>query len=79
MIGIVVFNVAIIALGVLVGAGLLPVARVSGALDWLHAIIGITPPTMDKARFFALVWIGSLLVIVDGLLLLLVFLTSHLM
>jgi hypothetical protein len=79
MTGIVIFNVLMIALGVAVGTGLVPASRISGMLGWLHAIIGITPPAPEKARLFALVWIGSMVVIVDGLLLLLVFLTLHLM
>lgn len=77
MAGIVIFNVVMIALGVAVGAGWVP--GVSSALYWLHSIIGITPPAPDKARIFALVWIGAMILIVDGLLLLLVFLTTRTM
>ncbi len=77
MTGIVIFNVLMIALAVAVGSGLVPASRISSMLEWLHAIIGITPPAPEKAKLFALVWIGSMIIIVDGLLSLLVFLTLH--
>jgi hypothetical protein len=77
MIGIVIFNVLMIALAAAVGTGLVPASRISSILEWLHAIIGITPPAPEKSKMFALVWIGSMIVIVDGLLSLLVFLTLH--
>ncbi len=77
MTGIVIFNVLMIAIAVAVGSGLVPASRISSMLEWLHAIIGITPPAPEKSRLFALVWIVSMIVIVDGLLLLLVFLTLH--
>ena len=73
MTGIVIFNVLMIA--VAVGTGLVPAGRISSMLEWLHAIIGITPPASEKSKLFALVWVGSMIVIVDGLLFLLVFLT----
>ncbi|MGB9233524.1 MAG: hypothetical protein WCC04_03860 [Terriglobales bacterium] len=77
MTGIVIFNVLMIAIGVAVGTGVVSASRISGILGWLHSIIGITPPAPEKAVLFALVWIGSMIVIVDGLLLLLVFLVLH--
>lgn len=77
MTGIVIFNVLMIALAGSVGSGLVPASRISLMLQWLHAIIGITPPEVEKARLFALVWIGSMIVIVDGLVSLLVFLMLH--
>jgi hypothetical protein len=79
MIGILIFNVLALALAAAVGAGLVPTEQTSSLLNWLHSIIGITPPASDQTRTFALIWIGSLIVIVDGLLLLLVFLTTHIM
>jgi hypothetical protein len=77
MASVVIFNVLMIALAAAVGTGLVPASRISSILEWLHAIIGITPPALEKSRLFALVWIGSMIVIVDGLLSLLVFLTLH--
>ncbi len=79
MIGILIFNVLTIALAVAVGMGVVPAKQTSSLLDWLHSIIGITPPAPDQTRTFAVVWIASMIVIVDGLLLLLVFLTTHIM
>jgi hypothetical protein len=79
MIGIVIFNVLAIVLGGAVGTRLVSTSRTNTALEWLHGIIGITPPVPEKAPLFALVWIGSMMVIVDGLLFLLVFLTRHVM
>jgi hypothetical protein len=77
MTGIVIFNILMIALAVAVGSGLVPANRIGSLLEWLHSIIGITPPAPENARLFALVWMASMIVIVDGLLLLLVFLTLH--
>jgi len=77
MTGIVIFNVLMIAIAAAVGTGLVPASRISSMLEWLHAIIGITPPAPEKSRLFALVWIASMIVIIDGLLSLLVFLTLH--
>jgi hypothetical protein len=79
MTGIVLFNVLTIALAVAVGFGLVSTARVSSMLEWLHAIIGITPPEAAHARIFAVVWIASTIVLVDGMLFMLVYLTTHLM
>ncbi len=67
-----------VLVAVAVGSGLVPSSRICPMLEWLHAIIGITPPAPEKSKLFALVWIGSMIVIVDGLLLLLVFLTLRL-
>ena len=78
MSGIVIFNTLMIALAAAAGSGLVPASRIGSTLEWLHAIIGITTPPPEKSRLFALVWIGSMLVIADGLLFLLVFLTLHL-
>jgi hypothetical protein len=77
MTGIIVFNLLMLALGASIGLRLVPAARISASLEWLHSIIGITPPATDHAWIFALVWVVALMIIVDGLLLLLVFLVSH--
>jgi len=77
MIGIIVFNILMVGLGAVVGSGAVSADRLSGALYWLHGIIGITSPAPEKARVFALIWIGSMLVIVDGLLFMFVFLVTH--
>jgi hypothetical protein len=79
MTGIVVFNLLMLAFAGAIALRLVPAARISTSLDWLHGIIGITPPAADKAWIFALVWVASLLMIVDGLLVLLVLLVSRVM
>jgi hypothetical protein len=76
MIGVVVFNVVMVLLGLAVGGSLVPPKLLSDMLAYLHATVGITTPAPEKVRMVALIWIASLIVIVDGLLLLLVVLTS---
>lgn len=77
--GIVVFNVVMLAIAAAVGSGLVPANLNRAALDWMHNTIGITAPPEHRERMVALVWIGSTIVIVDGVLLMLVFFTSLLM
>jgi hypothetical protein len=79
MIGIVVFNVVMLALGAAVGSRLVPASVVRATLDWLHNTIGITSPPEEKVRMVALLWLASIIVIVDGVLFMLVFFTSALM
>lgn len=79
MIGFIIFNIVMLILGFLVKARLVSASRTSIMLDWLHGIIGITPPAPEKAPVFALIWIASLALLVDGLLFLLVFLTRQMM
>jgi len=77
MSGIVIFNVLMIALAATVALRLVPQNGLSDMLDWLHSIIGITPPAPDSARFYALIWVASMTVLVDGLLFMLVFLAMR--
>jgi hypothetical protein len=56
----------------------IPEVRVSGLIGYLHSTIGITMPRVAQVRAIALVWIGSLVALVDGCLLLLVFITASL-
>jgi hypothetical protein len=79
MIGVVAFNIVMLAVAAAVGSGLVPASLNRAALDWMHNTIGITAPPEHKERMVALVWIGSTIVIVDGVLVMLVFLTSLLM
>ena len=76
MVGVVVFNVLTVLLGIAVASPVVPVKLLSDVLGYLHTIIGITTPAPDKVRMVALIWVASVIVIVDGLLLLLVVLTS---
>lgn len=79
MTGVIVFNLLMVAFAAAIALRLVPATRISTSLEWLHGIIGITPPATDKAWIFALVWVISLMIIVDGLLLLLMFLVSRVM
>lgn len=76
MIGVVVFNVVMVLLGLSVASSVVPAKLLSDMLGYLHTTIGITTPASDKVRMVVLIWIGSMIIIVDGLLLLLVFLTA---
>lgn len=76
MVGIVVFNLAMVLVGVAVATQIVPPARLAGMIYYLHGIIGITAPAPDKVKIVALVWMATILVIVDGFLFLLVFLAS---
>lgn len=76
MIGIVAANVVMILLGIGIASGIVPAQVFSGAVTLLHKTIGITLPSPDKERTVALIWIGSIIIIGDGILFLLVFLAS---
>ncbi|MBZ5656927.1 MAG: hypothetical protein LAO56_16810 [Acidobacteriia bacterium] len=76
MIGVVVFNVLLVLLGCAVASPVVPAKLLSNILGYLHTTIGITTPGPDKIRMVALIWIASLIVIVDGMLFLLVFFAS---
>ena len=76
MIAIVVFRVLMILLGLGIVSRVVPVASVSNGLSYVHKAIGITMPRAEQTRTIALVWIGSILIGLDGCLLLLVFLAS---
>jgi hypothetical protein len=78
MIAIVAFHVLMILLGLGVITRVVPLQSVSNVLSYVHKTIGITTPPMVQARTIALVWIGSILIIADGCLLLLVFIASSL-
>lgn len=79
MIGIVAFNVLMLVLCAAVASRLVPANLISAMLYWVHNTIGITSPPAHKERMVALIWIGSTLVIVDGVLFMLVFFTTRLM
>jgi hypothetical protein len=76
MTGVIVFNVVMVLLGLGVASRVVPEKLLSDLLGYLHTTIGITTPSPDKVRMVVLIWIASLILIVDGLLALLVFLTS---
>jgi hypothetical protein len=76
MVAIVVFHILMLLLALGVGIEIIPAQRVSTALGYLHNSIGITTPAEQQVRMVALIWIGSVVFIVDGCLLLLLFITK---
>ena len=76
MVGIVAANIVLVLLAIGIASGILPAKVFSGAVTVLHKTIGITLPSPDKERIVAVIWIASLLVIFDGILLLMLFLTT---
>ena len=76
MASIIVFHVLMLLLGLAIVSRFLPSERVSNMLGYLHKAIGITTPFPEQVRTVALIWIGSTIILVDGCLFLLVFITS---
>ena len=76
MVAIVVFHVVMLLLGLGIGSRVVSTELVSNVLGYLHKTIGITTPSLKQVRTVALIWIGSTIIIVDGFLFLLVFITS---
>lgn len=76
MIGIVLFHVVMLVLGLGIGSRVVPVQRVSDMLGYLHNAIGISTPPLEQVRTIALIWIGSAIIIVDASIFFLVFITK---
>ena len=76
MIAIVIFHVVMVLLGLGITSRVISVQSVNDTLDYLHKTIGITTPSLEQTQTVALVWIGSTILIVDGSLFLLVFMTK---
>ncbi|MGA7851650.1 MAG: hypothetical protein WCA13_21335 [Terriglobales bacterium] len=72
MVGIVVFHALMLFLGLGIVSRVVPAQLISNMLGYLHKTIGITTPSMEQVRMVALIWIGSVIIIVDGCLFLLV-------
>jgi hypothetical protein len=75
MVAIVVFHVVMLLLGLVIGSRVVSTDLVSNMLGYLHKTIGITTPSLKQVRTVALIWIGAAIIIVDGFLFLLVFIT----
>lgn len=45
--------------------GWIPLKLISGLVEGFHATIGISPPTEKQLRWVIVVWIASLLLITD--------------
>ena len=76
MLGILTANVVLMVLAIGIATGILPAKTFSGAVTVLHKTIGITLPSPEKERTVAVIWIASMLLIGDGMLLLLFLLTG---
>ena len=76
MVGIALFHVLMVLLGLGIVSRVVPAEHVSAMLGYLHNSIGISTPPSDQVRTIALIWIGATIIIVDGCILLLVFLTK---
>ena len=66
MISIIVFHAVLVLIGIGILSRVVPQEAVSDALGYLHTTIGITTPSAGQVRMFALIWIGSTIVIADG-------------
>jgi hypothetical protein len=75
MVGIIAFHVLMLALGIVIATRLVSLQVIGHLLGYLHKSIGITTPATEQVRTVALIWIGSLIVMVDGCLFLLLFIT----
>jgi len=70
------FHALMLLLGLGIVSRVVPPALVSNLLGYLHKTIGITTPSVSQVRMVALIWIGSVVIIVDGCLFLLVLITK---
>ena len=75
MAAIVVFHALMLLLGLGIVSRIVPTQLISNMLGYLHKTIGITMPSVKQVRMVALIWIGSVIIIVDGCLFLLVLIT----
>ena len=76
MVGIIVFHILMLLLGASIATGIVGIERIGSTLGYLHKSIGISTPSSQQVRTVALIWVGSAVVIVDGCLFLLLFITS---
>jgi len=76
MASIVAFSCRDVLLGLGIASRAIPEAFVANVLGYLHKTIGITTPSPEQVRMIALIWIGATVLIVDGCLFFLVFVTS---
>jgi hypothetical protein len=75
MVGLIIFHILMLAIGLGVASRIIPPPLVVTVLGYLHKSIGISTPTSVQVRMVALIWIGCLVVIVDGFLFVLLFIT----
>lgn len=75
MVGLIAFHILMLALGSGVASRIVAPRLVANLLGYLHKSIGISTPAPNQVRVVALIWIGCLVIIVDGFLFVLLFLT----
>jgi hypothetical protein len=76
MVIVVAFHALMLLLVVGIISRAIPEKLVSAMLGYLHSTIGITMPRATQVRAITLIWIGSLVFLVDGCLALLFFITA---
>jgi hypothetical protein len=69
MIAIVAVNAVMVLLALAIAGGLVPSRMFGGMVGVLHKTIGITLPSQEKEKLVASIWIVSMIVIGDGMLL----------
>ena len=74
MFPLLIFNAVMILLVAGIATRFLPTSLYSGLLEALHITVGITTPPPEKIWMIALIWMASIIILVDGLVLLTVFL-----
>jgi len=78
MAGVIIFNVLMVMLGAGIASQVIPTKLIVPLLSGLHNIVGITMPPPEKVRAFILIWLGFVILLVDGCLFLFIFLASEL-
>jgi hypothetical protein len=78
MVAIVVFHVLMLVLGLGIVTRVVQAERVSHMLGYLHNTIGVSMPPLGQVRTVALIWIGATIIVVDGCIFLLFFVTKML-
>jgi hypothetical protein len=76
MTGIIMFHVLMVLLGLSIVTRFVSPSRVGNAVGYLHKAIGITVPSQKQVKMAALIWIGSILIVIDGCLFMLLFVTK---
>ena len=71
-----VFHVVALSVGLGIACRIVPVQFVADMIGYLHNAIGITTPSSEQVRMAALIWIGAVIFMVDGILLFFVLVTS---
>ena len=69
MIGVIAVNVVMVLLALGIAGGFVPPKMFGGMVGVLHKTIGITLPSPEKERAVAFIWIVSMILLGDGMLL----------